>query len=225
MIFIFLKRRLCHHRVISGPDHGPRVDVVQLAARPLPPGPARSQMPLGKQAFLRPDMLWGIVPKCPAGRSATAEDVRERNNIHNWIWSGHIQQLGPDFSRAGPPNPSFLGAVVIKGLDQGALTLHDAPSVWIGRPFHHPVSVSITGSSCSRSVTSKDLKLRPIECTGTALSVGRGVNHTVDRPCSRNPRGIRLPRHCRQMHTYIYRKSFNFQHTNTYRYIRKDVQV
>ncbi len=37
MNIIFSKRRLCHHRVLSGPDHGPRVDVVQLAARPRQP--------------------------------------------------------------------------------------------------------------------------------------------------------------------------------------------
>jgi hypothetical protein len=37
MIVFFSKRRLRHHRVVSGPDHGSRLDVVQLAARPLQP--------------------------------------------------------------------------------------------------------------------------------------------------------------------------------------------
>ncbi len=35
---------------------------------------------------MRPDMLRGIVPKFPAGKKGqTADDVRERNDVHNWI--------------------------------------------------------------------------------------------------------------------------------------------
>ena len=101
-----------------------------------------------KQEYLPGDMLkdtlgapWktGILAKRHASwnravvsrreKGQTAEDVRERNNVHNGIRSGHIQQLGPDFRGAGPPSPALPWAVVVHGLDQGALTLHNTPGV------------------------------------------------------------------------------------------------
>ncbi len=65
-------------RVVSGPNHGPLVDVEQLAARSL-----------------RPSLIArapGIaIPRWDQGQAA--EDVRQRNDIDNWIRRGHVQQI------------------------------------------------------------------------------------------------------------------------------------
>ncbi len=56
-------------------------------------------------------------------KETTAEDVQERNNVHNGEKSRHIQQLGPDFRSVGPPSLALSWAVVVHCLNQGALTL------------------------------------------------------------------------------------------------------
>ena len=141
-IYLFSKRRPRQRRVVSGPDHGPRVDVVQRAARPRPTLTVADAP--RKAGVLATRHASGNRSEIPfREKRQTAEDMRERNNIHNWIWRGHIQQLGPDFSRAGPPSPSLPGAVVVKGLDQGALTLHDAPSVCANTHLENQVDPAI----------------------------------------------------------------------------------
>ncbi len=68
-------------RVVRGPNHGPRVDVKQLAARSRRPS-VIARAP-------------GIaIPSWDQGQAA--EDVRQRNDIENGIRRGHVQQLGSD---------------------------------------------------------------------------------------------------------------------------------
>jgi hypothetical protein len=44
---------------------------------------------------------------------------------------------------AGPPYPALFGAVVVEGLDQGALTLHDTPSVCSDTHFENKVHPAV----------------------------------------------------------------------------------
>jgi hypothetical protein len=118
--FIDLMRR---SRVVIGPYHGPGVDVVQLAAGPRAPlTVAHAPRVSGLLVTGHASGNRSIITRREQGQ--TAEDVRERNHVHNRIGSGHVQHLGPDFRCAGPPNPALGGKVVEEDLDQGALTLH-----------------------------------------------------------------------------------------------------
>ena len=109
-------------------DHGPRVDVEQGAAGPRTPG-AVAGAPWKTGVLAKRHASWNRAVVSRREKGQTAEDVRERNNVHNGIRSGHIQQLGPNFRGAGPPSPALPWAVVVHGLDQGALTLHNTPGV------------------------------------------------------------------------------------------------
>jgi hypothetical protein len=91
-----------------------------------------------KQEYLPGDMLkdtlgapWktGILAKRHASWNRAVVSRREKGQTAG-IRSGHIQQLGPDFSAgAGPPSPALPWAVVVHGLDQRVLTLHNTPGV------------------------------------------------------------------------------------------------
>ncbi len=91
--FYFSKRCLCHHRVAVGQitSHDPRVDVVQLAARTRQPVTvADAPWKAGVLATLHASGNFGTGDRSEIPRRRkrqTAEDVRDRNNIHNWIWS------------------------------------------------------------------------------------------------------------------------------------------
>ena len=115
-------------RVVRGPNHGPLVDVEQLAARSRRPSLiARAPGIAGVSATGHVAGNRAEIPCWDQGQAA--EDVRQRNDIDNGIRRGHVQQLGPDLCGAWIPIPALPGTVVEQGFDQGALTLHDAPSV------------------------------------------------------------------------------------------------
>ena len=83
-----------------------------------------------------------VFPRREQGQ--TAEDVGEQNDILYYrIGSGHVQHLGPNFCCVGPPSPALPGAVVEKGLDQGALTLHDTPRVRANTHLENQVDPAI----------------------------------------------------------------------------------
>jgi hypothetical protein len=62
-------------------------------------------------------------------KGQTAMDVGERNDIHYRIRKGYVQELGPNVCSAGPSRPALSLTVVEKGLEKGALTLHNTPSI------------------------------------------------------------------------------------------------
>ena len=79
------------------------------------------------------------------------------HDVHNRIGRGHVQHLGPDFRGAGPPYPALFGAVVVEGLDQGALTLHDTPSVCSDTHFEnkvHPAVPAVINGRAERGTCS-----------------------------------------------------------------------
>ena len=75
-------------RVVSRPYHGPRVDVVQRAARLG--SPRRLHSPLGKQASLLLDMLREMVPQSPAGNSSPITTIIYSLIHTNTVWYSHI---------------------------------------------------------------------------------------------------------------------------------------
>ena len=44
---------------------------------------------------------------------------------------------------AGPPSPALFGAVIVESFDQGALTLHDTPSVCLDTHLENKVHTTI----------------------------------------------------------------------------------
>ena len=95
-------------RVVRGPNHGPRVDVEQLAARALRPSLiARTPGIAGVSATGHVAGNRAEIPCWDQGQAA--EDVRQQNNIDY-----RIRRI-----------PALPGTVIEQGFDQGALTLHD----------------------------------------------------------------------------------------------------
>ena len=81
-ILFFSKHSPRQRRVVSGPDHGPRVDVEQGAARPRPPvAVADSPWKTGVLAMQQASRNRAVVPRREKGQ--TAKDVRERNDVCN----------------------------------------------------------------------------------------------------------------------------------------------
>jgi hypothetical protein len=107
-------------RVVRGPNHCPRVDVEQLAARSRHPSLiARAPGIAGVSATGHVAGNRAEIPCWDQGQAA--EDVRQRNDVDNGIRRGHVQQLGPDLCSAWIPIPALAGTVVEQGFDQGAL--------------------------------------------------------------------------------------------------------
>ena len=112
-------------RIVRGPNHGPRVDVVQgaalaglAAATPITHAPFVARL-LASVAMH--DLGNGAVIPCRNERQL-AQDARQGNNIHDRIGRREVQHLGPDLRGAGPSRFGLSWAEIEEGLDQGALT-------------------------------------------------------------------------------------------------------
>jgi hypothetical protein len=146
-----------HSRVVRGLHHGPRVDVVQGAARAgfamtVAHAPREAQVLVAVHA-------WGNGAVISSrNKRQLAQDVRQGNNIHDRLGRREIQHLGPNVSGAGPPRFGLSGAVIEEGLDQGTLALQQAtcvcPDPHLENEINAPVPAIMQGrTEISRSTT------------------------------------------------------------------------
>jgi hypothetical protein len=195
--------------VVRGPNHGPRVDVEQLAAQSL-----------------RPSLIArapGIaIPSWDQGQA-----VRQRNDIDNRIRRGHVQQLGSDLCGAWIPIPALPGTVVEQGFDQGALTLHDRPCIRVNTNLEDQVDQAIPArinawaesGACSMVVlrrrNEEDVVLPQIHTYKTSYIYRYGLytdkymqiqTHSLDKTSKYNI----------NMYKYTHMQTYTYTHAHSY---------
>jgi hypothetical protein len=114
--------------VVDLPDHGPGVDVEQGAAR------ARLASPVahahGVACVLASMYVTGNGASITSrNKGQLLQNVWQWNNVHNRPRWREIQQLGSNLSRTGPPRFWLGQTVIIHGLNECTLALHQQTSI------------------------------------------------------------------------------------------------